>query len=137
APAPASRSLWHTPRRNGGARARPSVNCHGPDGVDATPHCWRRDVDGLRNRSRASASRTPMVDPGLALLVFALIAAVALAVAWPRRGLAARIRRLARVSERVRIEDALKYLYHRGAAGDATHADALAGSLQIRPTRAR
>ncbi|MFP5355243.1 MAG: FeoA domain-containing protein [Gemmatimonadota bacterium] len=78
-----------------------------------------------------------MVDPGLALLVFALVAAIALAVAWPRRGLAARIRRLARVSERVRIEDALKYLYHRGAAGDATHADALAGSLQIRPTRAR
>jgi DtxR family Mn-dependent transcriptional regulator len=78
-----------------------------------------------------------MVDPRLALLVFAAIAALALAVAWPRRGIAARVSRLLRISERVRAEDALKYLYHRGATGDAVHADALSGVLQVRRTFSR
>jgi DtxR family Mn-dependent transcriptional regulator len=78
-----------------------------------------------------------MVDPRLALLVFFAAAAVALAVVWPRHGVLARIRRLRRVSERVRVEDTLKYLFHRSSAADAVHPDALAGALEVRRSLAR
>jgi DtxR family Mn-dependent transcriptional regulator len=71
-------------------------------------------------------------DPRLALLVFGLLAVVAVALLWPRRGIVARLRRLRRGSERVRVEDALKYLFHRGAEGRDVDADALAGALQVR-----
>lgn len=78
-----------------------------------------------------------MVDPRLALLVFAILAGVTLAVAWPRHGLWARARRMRRVSERVRVEDTLKYLFHRDAAVGGVHPDALAGALEIRRGHAR
>jgi DtxR family transcriptional regulator, Mn-dependent transcriptional regulator len=78
-----------------------------------------------------------MVDPKLALLVFAVLVAITLAVAWPRHGLWAKGRRLGRVSDRVRIEDTLKYLFHRNAAGSTVHPDALAGALEIRGAQAR
>lgn len=78
-----------------------------------------------------------MVDPRLALLVFAVLAAIAFLVAWPRHGLWARVRRSRRVSERVRVEDTLKYLFHRSAPGAGVHADALAGALEIRRGHAR
>lgn len=71
-------------------------------------------------------------DPRLALLAFGAFTAVALALFWPRRGLYARLRRLRRASERVRVEDALKYLFHSGAEGRDVRADALAGALQVR-----
>lgn len=76
-------------------------------------------------------------DPRSALLVFGVLTVAALAVLWPRRGLYARVRRLRRASERVRVEDTLKYLFHRGAEGRDVHADALAGSLQVRQHLAR
>ncbi len=76
-------------------------------------------------------------DPRLALLVFGIAAAVALALFWPRRGLIARIRRLRGASEQVRLEDTLKYLFHRGAEGRDVHPDALAGALQVRQQVAR
>src|SRR5688572_10865880 len=76
-------------------------------------------------------------DPRFALAAFGLIVVLALAVLWPRRGLAARLRRLRGASQQVRIEDTLKYLFHRGAEGTAVHADALAGSLQVRQQVAR
>ena len=78
-----------------------------------------------------------MVDPRLALLVFAALAATLLAVVWPRRGLWARARRFRRASERVRVEDTLKYVFHRNAAGEPVHVDALAGALEIRRSLAR
>lgn len=78
-----------------------------------------------------------MVDPRLALLAFAVLAAITLAVAWPRHGLWAQARRLWRVSDRVRLEDTLKYLFHRNAADTTVHPDALAGALEIRRTQAR
>lgn len=78
-----------------------------------------------------------MVDPGFALLVFAFVALLALAVFWPRRGVAARVQRMRRVSERVRVEDALKYLFHRDAEGEPSHADAVAGALELRRHQAR
>lgn len=76
-------------------------------------------------------------DPRFALLAFGVLAALALALFWPRHGLYARVRRLRRASERVRVEDALKYLFHRGAEGRDVHADALAGALQVRVQVAR
>ena len=74
----------------------------------------------------------PLVDPRLALFVFAVVVLVTALVVWPRTGVLARISRIRRLSERVRVEDAVKYLYHQGASGAPVHADALAGALEIR-----
>ena len=52
-----------------------------------------------------------MVDPLLALGVFAGLIAVLAGVAWPRTGLVARLRRGRLAQERVRMEDALKHLF--------------------------
>lgn len=77
-----------------------------------------------------------MVDPGIALLVFAaLVALVALAF-WPRWGLVARAARLARSSERVRLEDALKYLYHQESRNLPFSPAGLAGVLEVSRLRA-
>jgi len=76
-------------------------------------------------------------DPRLALLLFGLASAVALWVIWPRHGIVSRLRRLRRADERVRVEDTLKYLFHRGAEGIEVGADALAGALQVRQSVAR
>lgn len=77
-----------------------------------------------------------MVDPRIALLAFAVLAAITLVVAWPRHGLWAQARRLWRVSDRVRLEDTLKYLFHQNAAGTTVHPDALADALEIRRAQA-
>ncbi len=77
-----------------------------------------------------------MVDPLLALLVFAALTAFTLVLAWPRRGIIARVARLRRLSERVRVEDAVKYLYHHDSMGVPVLADALAGALDIRRAQA-
>lgn len=78
-----------------------------------------------------------MIDPRLALLGFAVLAAFTALVTWPQRGLAARLLRARRDAERERREDALKYLFHRGTEGLAVHPDALAGALGMRPAVAR
>lgn len=72
-----------------------------------------------------------MPDPRLALLVFGFLLVITLVIAWPRRGIAARLLRQTRRSARVRAEDALKYLYHRAEDGHTVHVDALAGALQL------
>ena len=77
-----------------------------------------------------------MVDPGLALLVFALIVLATTIVVWPRRGLAARLLRVWRMSERVRVEDALKHLYNGELARRPGTASSLAGALQVSTGRA-
>jgi DtxR family Mn-dependent transcriptional regulator len=76
-----------------------------------------------------------MVDPGLALLVFAVVAAVLSLLFWPKWGLVARFARLARMTERVRIEDALKHLYGGEYAEKPCSIDSVAGALEI--SRAR
>lgn len=79
-----------------------------------------------------------MTDPRLALAWFAVGAAATLAVVWPRTGLAARLRRRLRLSERARTEDALKYLVHRSSEERPVHLDAVAGALAIpRPVALR
>ena len=50
------------------------------------------------------------VDPAAALVVFSVLAILAAALFWPVRGIIPRARRLTRLDERVRIEDALKHL---------------------------
>ena len=50
-------------------------------------------------------------DPAQALLVFAVIAVVAVLLFWPPRGVVPRLLRLSRLGERVRLEDALKHVY--------------------------
>lgn len=78
-----------------------------------------------------------MVDPARALLVFACIVLVLAALLWPERGLFALVRRTRRATERVRVEDAVKYLFHAGDDGAAVRPEALAGALAVRETVAR
>jgi DtxR family Mn-dependent transcriptional regulator len=72
-----------------------------------------------------------MVDPALALGVFA-VAVLTLAVSfWPSRGVWARWRRLRQASLRVRMEDALKHLYKSEHDGTPFSLEGLAGALEI------
>ena len=77
-----------------------------------------------------------MVDPVLALSVFGALVAVAAAVFWPRWGIAARILRLSRLSERVLLEDALKHLFTCERMGRECTLESLAGQLAISTHRA-
>ena len=77
-----------------------------------------------------------MIDPGFALLVFALSAGSAAVLLWPGKGLLARAVAAARMAERVRIEDALKHLYNCEYLGLPPTLESLAGGLRIRRGRA-
>ncbi len=72
-----------------------------------------------------------MVDPGQALLVFFALTALVLVLLWPRRGVVPRFARLLRVSERVRLEDALKQLYNSEYEARVGTVDSVAGALEI------
>ena len=69
--------------------------------------------------------------------MFALGVAVLAGVFWPQRGLFALARRTRRVTERVRVEDAVKYLFHAGEDGSVARPEALAGALVVRESVAR
>ena len=77
-----------------------------------------------------------MPDPAAALVVFAVLTVVTAAVLWPRTGLAPRLRRLLLLSERVRLEDAIKHIYTCERAGRACSLESLAGRLEISRARA-
>lgn len=72
-----------------------------------------------------------MVHPAYALLVFTVVAAAVVLLFWPRRGVGARWRRLRRLDERVRLEDALKHVYMCERRGQACTLESLAGRLEI------
>ena len=72
-----------------------------------------------------------MVNPALALSVFGLLVALLAVVFWPRRGVYARFARLALLTERVRLEDAIKHVYTWEQAGRITTLESLAGRLEI------
>ena len=74
---------------------------------------------------------TPPPDPLAALAYFAVGAVVMAALAWPHRGIVPRALAMARVSERVRIEDALKQLYRAEYEGAPGSVESIAGALQI------
>jgi len=70
------------------------------------------------------------VSPGLSLFLFvASLASLAL-LAWPRKGLVARVLRLRRVEERVLLEDTLKHLYNCEYSGQPASEESLAGALE-------
>lgn len=72
-----------------------------------------------------------MVDPILALFVFALLLLVGALILWPDRGLAARISRIMGMTQRVRLEDCLKHLYKGELAGRVCSVESTAGTLGI------
>jgi len=72
-----------------------------------------------------------MLHPVIALVGFAVLAALAALLWWPRRGLVPRISRIVRMTERVRFEDGLKHLYHAEYDGHPATVDELAGALGL------
>ncbi len=70
-------------------------------------------------------------DPRAALLVFAALCAVLAFLVWPRYGLVPRVVRLLRMTERIRLEDALKHLYHSEQVGRISTIESVAGALEI------
>lgn len=77
-----------------------------------------------------------MVDPAQALVVFFALAFATALVAWPRRGLAARLVKLWRMTERVQVEDALKHLYKSERSRRPATSNSLAGALQVSAAKA-
>ena len=77
-----------------------------------------------------------MVDPVAALLAFALLAAAGTGLFWPAGGLVGRLRRLADLDERVRLEDAIKHVYTCQRSRRRCSLDSLAGGLGVSRGRA-
>lgn len=96
----------------------------GPPGAPASA--------GLRRRQTPD----PMIDPALALLVFAALVAVAAVAFWPDRGVVPRLFKLARLDERVRLEDTLKHVYTCERRGQTCTLESVAGRLEISTGRA-
>ena len=77
-----------------------------------------------------------MVDPALALLVFAALTVIAGLIFWPGRGVAARIHRAVLRSERVLLEDALKHVYMCERQGQSCTLESVAGRLETSTAQA-
>jgi DtxR family Mn-dependent transcriptional regulator len=69
-------------------------------------------------------------DPVVALAVFFTLAAVLAVLAWPRRGVLARMGRIRRETVRIRLEDGLKHLLDSERAGRECTLETLAGRLE-------
>jgi len=76
-----------------------------------------------------------MPQPGLALVLFLLGAGALVLLAWPRWGIVARLLRVVRLTERVRVEDALKHLIHCESMGLPCTTESVAGALEISQAR--
>jgi DtxR family Mn-dependent transcriptional regulator len=72
-----------------------------------------------------------MLDPFKAFLAGVLLLTIVLFLFWPRFGLIGRLRRAKRNTQRVRIEDALKHLYHQEYKGGSATLESLSGALEI------
>ncbi len=72
-----------------------------------------------------------MPNPAVALLVFFALLLASVVILWPGRGIGARLRRLARLTERVRMEDVLKQLYKLEYDKLPATAESVAGGVQI------
>ncbi len=72
-----------------------------------------------------------MVDPAVALFVFAITVTVAGLLFWPRWGLAARLARMSELTERVLLEDALKHVYTCESIGRVCSTESVAGQLEV------
>jgi DtxR family Mn-dependent transcriptional regulator len=76
------------------------------------------------------------VHPALALAVFVVLVTVLALVVWPRWGIWPRVAHLLRLTERARIEDALKHLHDCEYHGSSCTLESLAGGLETSRTRA-
>lgn len=77
-----------------------------------------------------------MPHPALALLVFFALVLLCAALFWPGRGIASRLRRIARMTERVRMEDVLKQLYKLEYDRLPATSESVAGGVQISRSQA-
>ena len=76
-----------------------------------------------------------MVDPAVALVVFGIASAFILALFWPRLGLAARVIKVLRLTDRVLMEDSLKHLYNCQYLSRRGTIESISGALEIRRSR--
>jgi DtxR family Mn-dependent transcriptional regulator len=72
-----------------------------------------------------------MVDPALALAVFAMLVVALAVLLWPRSGFVARLSRASRLTERVLLEDALKHVYTCESVGRVCTIESVAGQLEV------
>lgn len=77
-----------------------------------------------------------MSSPALNLVLFFVFVALVAILAWPRRGVLAFVGRQLRMTDRVRMEDALKHLYKAELAGRTGTIESLAGALGVNRSRA-
>lgn len=77
-----------------------------------------------------------MIDPRLALALFAGLLVALAALFWPSRGLVPRLARRLRTGEREFLEDALKHLYKTTRRGGAPSLESVAGALGVPLARA-
>jgi DtxR family Mn-dependent transcriptional regulator len=77
-----------------------------------------------------------VVHPGLALLAFAVLTLGLYFLLRPSRGWLPRLARVLRVTERVRVEDALKHLLHCETLGLVCTTESLGGALEVSRSRA-
>ncbi len=70
-------------------------------------------------------------DPALALLAFLALSVLGAVLFWPGRGIGPRLRRIARLTERVRLEDVLKQLYKLDYDRLPATAESVAGGVQF------
>lgn len=76
-----------------------------------------------------------MIDPAFALLLFGLIALILALLFWPGWGVVARFSRYLGMTERVRLEDALKHLYKCEYADRPCTLESMAGSVGVPRSR--
>lgn len=77
-----------------------------------------------------------MLSPGLNLAVFIAIAVAAVVLFWPGFGIVPRFYRQRVTASRVRLEDALKHIYHQESAGQTATIASLGGALETAPATA-
>lgn len=77
-----------------------------------------------------------MVDPRLALALFATGLLLIAAVFWPVSGIVPRITRRLRTGQRESLEDALKHIYKTARRGGASSLESVAGALGVPLARA-
>jgi DtxR family Mn-dependent transcriptional regulator len=77
-----------------------------------------------------------MTDPARNLIIFFFVVASLAVLFWPKRGLVALVVRHLRVTDRVRMEDALKHLYKARASGRLGSIESLAGALGVSSSKA-
>ena len=77
-----------------------------------------------------------MIDPRLALALFAIGLVLLAVLFWPVRGVVPRIVRRLRMGDREFLEDALKHIYKTARRGGASSLESVAGALGVPLARA-